>query len=317
LLERITMSKMHLPVAIAAATLLLPLAGHAQIVVDGTVDSAYGAAKALQNVPTNYGDNTNGTVAPSGGGSELDGAYGVIQNNTLYLTITGNLENNGNVLNLFIGTGAAGGQNVLNNPTTSYNGLSNFNGLKFDTGFTANYDLLSNASGSNLYVDFNNVDNTGTSAYLGTTSTFGAGANGTLTGGTNPGNILAALDDSNTAGVDGSAVNTPGAVMTGAEFAIPLANLGNPTGPLQIVALLAGGGNNGVSNQVLGAAGTGLNGYPSPGTVDFSTIAGSQFFTVPAAAAVPEASTTVSLGLLLAFGLGGLVVAAKRKKQSV
>ena len=33
-----------------------------------------------------------------------------------------------------------------------------------------------------------------------------------------------------------------------------------------------------------------------------------------AAAPVPEASTTVSFGLLLALGLGGLVVAAKRKK---
>jgi len=29
---------------------------------------------------------------------------------------------------------------------------------------------------------------------------------------------------------------------------------------------------------------------------------------------VPEASTTVSLGLLLALGMGGLVVAARRKK---
>lgn len=32
--------------------------------------------------------------------------------------------------------------------------------------------------------------------------------------------------------------------------------------------------------------------------------------------AVPEASTTVSFGLLLALGLGGLVVAAKRKKKA-
>jgi hypothetical protein len=31
---------------------------------------------------------------------------------------------------------------------------------------------------------------------------------------------------------------------------------------------------------------------------------------------VPKASTTVSHGLLLAFGLGGLVLAAQRKKQS-
>ena len=34
-------------------------------------------------------------------------------------------------------------------------------------------------------------------------------------------------------------------------------------------------------------------------------------------APVPEASTTVSLGLLLALGMGGLVVAAKRKKRAV
>jgi len=31
-------------------------------------------------------------------------------------------------------------------------------------------------------------------------------------------------------------------------------------------------------------------------------------------APVPEASTTVSFGLLLALGLGGLVIAARRKK---
>ena len=42
-----------------------------------------------------------------------------------------------------------------------------------------------------------------------------------------------------------------------------------------------------------------------PGTVTRITITG---------APVPEASATVSLGLLLALGMGGLVVAAKRKK---
>ena len=35
-----------------------------------------------------------------------------------------------------------------------------------------------------------------------------------------------------------------------------------------------------------------------------------------AAAPVPEASTTVSLGLLLLLGLGGLVVAARRKRAA-
>jgi sugar lactone lactonase YvrE len=36
----------------------------------------------------------------------------------------------------------------------------------------------------------------------------------------------------------------------------------------------------------------------------------------PSVPAVPEASTTVSLGLLLALGMGGMVVAAKRKRRA-
>jgi len=38
--------------------------------------------------------------------------------------------------------------------------------------------------------------------------------------------------------------------------------------------------------------------------------------TVPPSPAVPEASTIVSLGLLLALGLGGLVVSARRRKAA-
>jgi len=45
------------------------------------------------------------------------------------------------------------------------------------------------------------------------------------------------------------------------------------------------------------------------GTEDFSVM-------VSPSPAVPEASTTVSLGLLLALGLGGLVVAARRKNSA-
>ena len=43
---------------------------------------------------------------------------------------------------------------------------------------------------------------------------------------------------------------------------------------------------------------------------------GSYAGTLTTPAPVPEASTTVSLGLLLALGLGGMVVAAKRKKAA-
>lgn len=44
---------------------------------------------------------------------------------------------------------------------------------------------------------------------------------------------------------------------------------------------------------------------------------GQSFLNGGALAPVPEASTTVSLGLLLALGMGGLIVASKRKKASV
>ncbi|MGI4788604.1 MAG: hypothetical protein ACRYFS_07115 [Janthinobacterium lividum] len=50
----------------------------------------------------------------------------------------------------------------------------------------------------------------------------------------------------------------------------------------------------------------------TPG-VSYTTASG-QSYSLPAA--VPEASTTVSFGLLLAFGMGGVVVAARKKKAA-
>jgi len=50
---------------------------------------------------------------------------------------------------------------------------------------------------------------------------------------------------------------------------------------------------------------------PFDGTIDELKI-----YNTVVPAAVPEASTTASLGLLLALGLGGVVIAAKRKKAS-
>lgn len=52
--------------------------------------------------------------------------------------------------------------------------------------------------------------------------------------------------------------------------------------------------------------------YPNGDDIELGT--GSITLNVPAA--VPEASTTVSFGLLLMLGLGGMAVAAKRKKSA-
>ncbi len=52
-----------------------------------------------------------------------------------------------------------------------------------------------------------------------------------------------------------------------------------------------------------------ISGVP---TIAARGIAGGSLIVTPAA--VPEASTTVSFGLLLALGMGGVVIAAKKKK---
>lgn len=58
-----------------------------------------------------------------------------------------------------------------------------------------------------------------------------------------------------------------------------------------------------------------LAGNNPPNTPDASATEAFNI-TVTGPAAVPEASTTVSFGLLLALGFGGLVVAAKKKKAT-
>lgn len=65
-------------------------------------------------------------------------------------------------------------------------------------------------------------------------------------------------------------------------------------------------GNN-VLSLSIDEGGDGGDGY----AVDFLTVG------VTSAPAVPEASTTVSFGLLLVLGLGGLVIAARRRKTDV
>jgi len=82
------------------------------------------------------------------------------------------------------------------------------------------------------------------------------------------------------------------------------------------VYALQGAFNNGVFSAANDA---GIVGALDPATGSLTAIAtglgaphGLAF--LPAAAPVPEASTTVSLGLLLALGLGGVVVSARRKK---
>ena len=105
-------------------------------------------------------------------------------------------------------------------------------------------------------------------------------------------NMLMALDNSNTLGVDfgndGTLSGDPTTATTGLEFAIPLSALGNPTGDISIVAFINNGDHNYASNQFAGdgiqlanLGGDGSGGQPGDlAGIDLSAIAGNQFVTI-------------------------------------
>jgi len=269
---------------------LPPLSG---IVIDGTKDAGYGCPVAVQLLSTSYSKNTS-TNFIAATGSELDAAYGLVKDNTLFLLLAGNIQDNGNRVHIFFMTGP-GGENTLTN--VNPNGFDNVNGrsvlnwmgptnspagngLTFDPGFAPNYYM--NMSCSSVTSSFNyaqlwpggtNASGIATNGYfLGRTGS----TNGTLTGGTNPFLIQATVNNSNTNGVDASCptchngcyTNALGAaggnaaqaltVTTGIEMAIPLAALGNPTGTVAICAFVGNNGTIGaqMSDQILGSFGT-------------------------------------------------------------
>ncbi len=270
-------------------------AAHANIIVDGTRDSGYGSAYSLQTIVTGFG----------GGQNELDGAYATIQSGTLYLMFTGNLQGNFNHLDVFIGTNATG-QNALSGTN---DGLDN---LTLPTGLNASQILDINGDGTNLYVNQDSYSGgKWSNNYLGD-GTWGTGT-GALTGGTNPNGVLAAINDSNApgqSGASGTALTSGYAagVTTGMEFGISLAALGNPTGPINILAAINGGGNGYMSNQFLGGASVhtqnlGTLGANNP--INLNSY-GVSYFTV--SQSVPEPAS------ILALATGAIGLFVRRRK---
>ena len=274
--------------------------------VDGTADAEYGAALAVQNTETQFGDSNLGVV-DFANGSELDQGFGTIANGVLYLHLAGNLESNFNKLEVFINTGA-GGQNKLrgDNPDVDFNGLNRMgddgsgNGLTFDAGVDPDF-WLSMTGGNSPYQLFANYAELltlggGQGYYLGAGS---AVSDGTLdNSGFNPHGIKVTINNSNTGGVGGgTGLDDGSGVTTGIEWAIPLSALGDASGPLDICTFINGSGHDFLSNQVLGGIGGGAN-LGEPRNVNFGNIDGSQRFTV-----VPEPGT---LALLALAGLASM-----------
>jgi hypothetical protein len=296
--------------------------------VDGTLDVLdYGPALAVQTVETGFGDSVGGIT----GGGELDAAYAVVDGGRLYVMLTGNIEPNFNKVSVFIDS-KAGGENVMSNlPQYDFNNVSqNFGGLTFDSGFEADYHLFGRWGGGAFEIDVADRAGGG-SAAVGVNGGAASVGGGTpiQSGVVNPGNnglnnvgnraltgfitspVEFGFNNLNALGVTGGSgpanQAAAAAVLTGFEFSIALADIGNPSvgDCIDIHAVYGNGDNNYHSNQTLAGlpAGTGnLGGNGSGGFtgtlsgVNFNQFAGDQFFTI---CIIPEPTSLALIGLSL------------------
>jgi len=286
-----------------AATLATATAAPAQasVAVDGRLEPDYGSPIVVQTNLTAADDSSASNAGSNGW--ELDAAYGFMSAGVLHLMFPGNMLAQPNNIEpgtessrfeLFVDTGG-GGQNVIEGAPYP---LGDFDGMRFDAGFAPSFFLEAFAAGG---PDFGQpyrlelfeqrfISGAWTTQYLGGLP---FGQSGPLSGSSNPDSIAAAIDDSNHGGLtQGCGAGTPGLVTSGIELAIPLAALDNPNGAIRVCALYRFGS---VTNQVLGTLPVGTCGLGSPGSVDFSSIAGDQYFTLPSTTSAPAPSSALML----------------------
>jgi len=291
---------------IIAASAVLATAGLANAQLTGAdFASKYGAPLWVQNVGTQFGNNTDSSVEFANG-SEINALYGTISGGTLFLGVAGNLETNFNKLNLVLDLGS-GGANTLPNDLPN---LGNLGGLTFDSGFNANA-VISFTGGNNpieWYIDGALIDGTG--GFLGGGQVVGNLLSVQLGGA----DISVSQDNSNTGGVGelGQPFDSdPGSVTTGSEWSFDLAALGwDGVSAIKIAGWINGGGNDFMSNQVIGGLpdGTGNLGGDGFGNftgnlagIDFNNFAGLQYVVIP------------TPGAMALFGLAGLAAVRRRR----
>ncbi|HTV49326.1 MAG TPA: autotransporter-associated beta strand repeat-containing protein [Phycisphaerae bacterium] len=254
----------------------------ASITVNGSYSSDFGSALSLQTIGTGFGSPTvSGTPPDETNGSQLDAAYGVIENGDLYLLITGDLQDNGNHMDIFI-SGNGAGQFTLNE-TADSGYLNNANGSKFSPNF---------GDGATNVIDINDYEGTVYSDVYNLVTNKASTGSFSISNSQGPNNvsgITEAFNNTNDTamGVATGAAASPAndeSVTTGFELAIPLAQLGNPSGSIDVLADITGGDDKYISNQFLAGLPVGT-GNLATNTFNFGST-NSQFFVVPAGPAV-------------------------------
>jgi glycosidase len=291
-LTKINILKIKSPQSVWILFLLMIIGGlaasaSAQVSVDGILNGleGYGSPLATQTINTGFGDNTSSNGSSSGG-SELDAVYGVVTNGYLYLFMAGNVQANGNNINVFIADGQAGGQHVL--AISGSGEKTDMNGSTFSTGFNPNLLFTFTNSATVLSVDqVVLAGSSGTESHLGNVTLSGGVGNNQNLGSTG---IAVGFNNVNTTGVNGNsgtAANQSAAhaVTTGLELAIPLSALGNPTGAVQVLVDINGNNYVYLSNQFLPGltVGTGNLGATGGGVFNFGSTPG-QYLSVPVTA---------------------------------
>jgi hypothetical protein len=280
-------SRILVPVLLLAALAGAALPAHA-VTVDGRAEAAYGAARSVQSNPTDFND----ASTPYGGpdirmalGSELDAAYGVIEDGVLHLVLAGNVGfccgyefSHQESLHLFLDCGQ-GGQHTLradNRAGAVPDPLMPLGGLTFDAGFTADHWLAVTVNVNTSFA----VLPAAAGASGGFVGYDNGSGGGMLVGGANPYGILAAMDNTNLAGVPHGCGTADGTgVTSGVEVAIPLAALGDPAGCVKVCALITYAGSSWIGDQVLGSLPPGTCTLGTASGVDLGSFAGEQWFT--------------------------------------
>lgn len=181
-------------------------------------DAGPGALRATQTCGTSLGDNVG----------ELNQLFVRASLDGLRLSATGNGPTDGTATAIFVQTGA-GGANVIYtaNQSAPPGGLPQISGTTLDTGFAPDNLFFINFAGGSIYTDQLALSpSTSIKSYRGA-GTINSGV-GTLSGGTNPGGLLVAMDNSNTAGVTGSSALGAATASTGLEMRIPYGDIGLP-----------------------------------------------------------------------------------------